>query len=73
MTKREFKRNAERVFREGNPDATNVVIAWTRCNTCVWPGDGTTGWSGTMRVSADGYRTRDMIASYNTTTGFAVR
>ena len=71
MTQREFKKRAERAFRNANPDADDASIVWTRCNTCTWA-DNTEGWSGTMQISATGYRTRNMIATYHDG-GIAVR
>lgn len=66
-TSKTFKNRAERVLRKGHPDA-NITIKWQRCVKVTWA-DGSSGYSGTIEVSAPGYRTRAMFA---TLTGGAV-
>lgn len=56
-----FRRNAERVLRSAHPGAT-IGIVWNHCARVVWH-DGTAGFSGTLTVTAPGYRTRGMVAT----------
>jgi hypothetical protein len=60
-----FRRQAEQAFRNANSDAelTGLVIKWLRCNRVKWF-DGSAGFSGTMEVSAPGFKPRTMIASF---------
>lgn len=75
MTAAQFRRRAERLFRQGNPDAKDAVLIWTfTSRPFTGRGDGRPGHrTGTFIASAEGYRTRKMLASYSPTMGMSVR
>jgi hypothetical protein len=60
----QFKQEAERIFREANPDATDATITWTHAAAVTWA-DRSTGFSGVAQVAATGYRARSMVASFH--------
>lgn len=64
-TEAAFKARAVAVFHNGNPDAADAEIEWTFFDTGFKWADGTPGVSGTFRATADGYRTREMVASWH--------
>lgn len=64
ITKSAFKAAAIAAFKRANPHATDVVVEWVRQPVAVAWADKTPGYSATMRVTADGFRTRNMTASY---------
>lgn len=60
---RAFRAKVESMIRRANPDAIALSIKWERCNRCKWA-DGSEGFSGTVTISADGYRpTRRVVTS----------
>lgn len=61
-----FRKAAERAFRNANPEAaatSAVMFEWLWSRRVKWA-DGSAGFSGKLRVSAPGFRTREMIASF---------
>lgn len=67
----QFKRQAERIFRNGNREAGKIKITWTHAARVTWA-DQTDGFSGVATVEAAGFRTRNIIAS-EMTDGLSVR
>lgn len=59
-----FKKMAERAFRNANPEAQAATINWLRVERVKWF-DGSTGFSGTVEVSAPGFKPRTMVASFS--------
>ncbi len=59
-----FKREAERIFREANPDAIDATITWTHAAGVTWA-DKSKGFSGVAKVTATGYRGRSIVASFH--------
>jgi hypothetical protein len=64
MTKAQFKSKAVALFKGANPDAKGVSIEWTFGPNRVTWADGSQGWTGRFSVSADGFRSREMSATY---------
>ena len=60
----EFRRAAEVGFRRANPGLVNVEIMWLESARVPRWADGTAGFRGSFRVSADGYRTSTMYATW---------
>lgn len=58
-----FRKMAERAFRNANPEAKAATMNWLRCERVKWF-DGSDGFSGTLEVSAPGFKPRTMIASF---------
>lgn len=73
-TPKAFRAAAERLVRDAHPDATNLTVEWSFCSRRFVGADGVDGhFSGAVLVSADGYATRRMIASYVPGAGMSVR
>lgn len=61
-TLKTFRSRIEKMFFTANPDAKDAKLTWTHCASVTWH-DGTKGYSGTLKVEAEGYKTRTMIAT----------
>jgi len=65
LSKAQFVAKAKRVIRKSNPDAVNLTIEVASHHLPVLEagkGDGVLRWHASFTVSADGYRTKTMIA-----------
>lgn len=71
-TPAEFKREAVARFKRVNPDARKVKFAWEFARPVTWP-TGLTGWSGVAWVTAEGYRPKTVVATWDTAAGWTVR
>lgn len=67
----EFKRRALAGFKRANPDARNIKITWEFARWVRFP-TGLEGYSGVGQVTADGYRTKVLVATW-TAHGLSVR
>ena len=63
-TLRQFRAGAVRVFKRANPGLSNLEIEWVESLRIVKWADGTSGFRGSFKVSADGYRPRIMCATW---------
>jgi hypothetical protein len=72
-TLREFRNRSERLFRNGNPDArSGLTIAWEWSRRVTFP-TGLKGFTGSFTATADGFRTKAVLASWAEGTGLMVR
>lgn len=69
----EFKRQAERCIKKGNPDALPCIgFEWEEARRVTYP-TGVKGFRGHVIVRAIGYRTKVMLATADETGGIWVR
>ena len=68
-----FRRRAEAAARAANPDAPDLTFTWVHGPERVTWADGTAGLSGVVTLSASGFRTRNMHASWLEGHGLTVR
>lgn len=72
-TLREFRSRSLRLFRKANPDArSGLVVSWEWSRRVTFP-TGLKGFTGSFTATADGYRTKTVLASWADGTGLMVR
>jgi hypothetical protein len=67
----QFRARVARSVRRANPDATDLTITWKWSRRVTFP-TGLKGFSGLIELSAPGYATRPMIATWADTIGLSV-
>lgn len=63
-TPRAFRSAAVRVFKKANPGLTNLTIEWQEVSRVPRWANGSSGFRGSFVVSADGYRSQVMYATW---------
>ena len=63
-TPRQFRAGAVRVFKRANPGLAGLEIEWIETVRISQWRDGSSGFRGSFKVSAEGYRPRLMTATW---------